>query len=132
MFDSHDKHRVSVKLAMFSADLERVLVMYYPRRDIFGLPGGHIDKQESPDFAMARELREELSVDAPELHRADFFRTSRIILGYTSIVANDFETHPTHPDLEHAVWRTKAEITEMGNLSEGYQEFILKHWPTAK
>jgi 8-oxo-dGTP pyrophosphatase MutT (NUDIX family) len=125
----HDKHHVSVKLAMYSNDLGRVLLMYYPRRDIYGLPGGHIDKQEAPDFAMARELREELGIDAPELRRADFFRTSRIILGYTAIVPNDFETYPTNPKKEHAEWRTKAEISQMENLSDGYQEFILQHWP---
>ena len=56
----YDQHEVSVKVALYSRDGKRVLMMYYPHDDGFGLPGGHIDAGETPDVALERELREEL------------------------------------------------------------------------
>jgi len=126
----HDKHHISVKVALFSADLQRVLVMYYPKRAIYGLPGGHIDKGESPDFALARELQEELGVSVKGATLRDSFVSGRIVLAYTAIVPNDFETFPPEPNFEYAVWRTKDEVAAMDTLSEHYREFIGKYWPT--
>lgn len=57
----YDRHEVSVKVALYSSDGKRVLLMYYPHDDGFGLPGGHIDAGETPDVALERELREELA-----------------------------------------------------------------------
>ena len=127
----HDKHYISVKIALYSADLQRVLVMYYPNRDIYGLPGGHIDKNELPDFALARELKEELGVSVEGAKLKDSYRSGRIILAYTAIVPNDFETFPPDPKFEYAVWRTKEEVETMATLSEHYREFITEYWPSA-
>ena len=44
----YDRHEVSVKVALYSSDGKRVLLMYYPHDDGFGLPGGHIDACETP------------------------------------------------------------------------------------
>jgi len=125
------RHYVSVKIALYSANAQRVLVMFYPKGDVYGLPGGHIDKGEDADTAMARELQEELGVTVTGAVRSDFFYTNRIILGYTATVPDDFETYPSNPNKEYAVWRTKDELAEMTNLSEAYKEFIVSHWPTA-
>ena len=59
----YDRHEVSVKVALYSSDGKRVLLMYYPHDDGFGLPGGHIDAGETPDVALERELREELGIE---------------------------------------------------------------------
>lgn len=40
-------------------DRQRVLMAHYPRGDIWGLPGGGIDPDETPAEALARELMEE-------------------------------------------------------------------------
>ena len=126
----HDKHHVSVKVALYSADAQRVLVMYYPKRSIYGLPGGHIDKNELPDAALARELKEELGVSVEGATLKDSYRSGRIILAYTAVVPNDFETFPPNPKFEHAVWRTKEEVKVMEALSEYYREFIIEYWPS--
>ena len=127
----HDKHHVSVKVALFSADLQRVLVMFYPKRNVYGLPGGHIDKGELPDFALARELQEELGIKVENAVLKDSYRSGRIILAYTAVVPNDFKTFPPNPNFEHAVWRSKVEVETMEHLSDHYREFILEYWPSA-
>ena len=58
----YDRHQVSVKVALYSENGKYTLLMYYPRDDGFGLPGGHIDAGEMPDMALERELREELGI----------------------------------------------------------------------
>jgi len=131
MFGARDSHHVSVKVAIFSADLQRVLVMCYPRMNVFGLPGGHIDAGEDPDTALVRELKEELGVTLDHVTRKDFFFSKRIVLAYTAIVPNDFETYPTDSSYEYAVWREKSEIPLMDTLSKDYAKFILEHWPVA-
>ncbi len=127
----HARHRVSTKIALYSADLKRVLIMYYPKGDIYGLPGGHIDRGEDADTAIARELQEELGVTVENAVHKDFFFIGRIILGYTAIVPNDFETYPPKPKKEHAVWRTKDELIATEPLSERYKQFVLDNWPVA-
>lgn len=127
----HARHLVSVKVAIFSADLARVLLMYYPRRNIYGLPGGHIDRNEAPDDALARELMEELGVSIEGATRCDFFRGNRLILAYTAIAPVGFETYPTHPKKEYGVWHTRAEVTHMAEFSDTYRQFVLAHWPAA-
>lgn len=127
----HARHVISAKIAMYSADLQRVLVMYYPRGDIYGLPGGHIDRGEQADVALARELQEELGVTVENAVHKDFFFIGRVILGYTAIVPNDFATYPPKPKKEHAVWRTKDEVAAIEALSAEYKRFILENWPQA-
>ena len=78
----YDRHEVSVKVALYSSDGECALMMYYPRDDGFGLPGGHIDAGETPDVALRRELREELgiTIDAtPRLTVTLNYRTERVM-----------------------------------------------------
>lgn len=128
----HARHRISAKIALYSEDAQRVLVMYYPKKDIYGLPGGHIDKGEEADTAMARELQEELGVSVDTAVHADFFYIKRLILGYTAIVPTDFKTFPPRPTKEHAVWRTKDEVVAIEAISAAYKSFILDHWPTSK
>lgn len=130
MYHLQDSHRVSAKIAIYSDDAERVLVMSYPRRDVFGLPGGHVDAGEDPDTALQRELQEELGITLPAAKRADFFMSNRIILGYTATVPADFQTHPSNHDKEHAIWVSKAEFEQMTAINESYTRFVLEQWPS--
>ena len=52
-------------VAVIPADAERVLAVRHTyRRPSWGLPGGMLGRGEDPSAALARELREELCVDA--------------------------------------------------------------------
>lgn len=76
--------RVSCKCAIFSPSGNKVLLADYGREG-YGLPGGHVDENETPDNAMRRELNEEIGADVENLKHADFFLhpNGKIILGYT-------------------------------------------------
>ena len=130
------KNVVSTKIALYSDDLRSVLVMYYPGRNIRGLPGGHVEPKENPDEAVRRELFEELTLTAGEMKRADFFLRhgthGAIILAYTAIVPRDITIVPTDPKFEYAEWKTKAEIEQSTLSATEYTRFVLENWPKTK
>lgn len=126
------KHYVSTKIALYSHDLNSLLIMHYPTRDIYGLPGGHVDADELPDEAIKRELMEELTATVENIKRADFFflngRSKKIILGYTAIAPETISITPTDPSFEYAQWATKEQLAEI-DLAAEYKRFALENWP---
>ena len=139
MSTMYDRHEVSVKAALYSNDGKRVLLMYYPHDDGFGLPGGHIDAGETPDVALERELREELGITI-DATPADFYmryprdsavKDHKIILGYTAMVDGNIEIPDRACDggEERPVWLDRAEIETTDKLAPGYRDFVLRWWP---
>jgi 8-oxo-dGTP pyrophosphatase MutT (NUDIX family) len=129
------KNVVSTKLALYSRNFSTVLVMHYPVRNIYGLPGGHVEPQENPDDAIRRELMEELTLTVDTLRRADFFLREGdrgpIILAYTSIASEAIAVHPTRPEFEYGKWVTKDEVDHL-QMSAEYKRFVLQNWPNAQ
>jgi 8-oxo-dGTP pyrophosphatase MutT (NUDIX family) len=126
------KHVVSTKLALYSHDLTSVLLMHYPLRNIFGLPGGHVEPKENPNDTIRRELMEELSLTLYDIKRTDFFLRGGdhgpIILAFTSIAPINVDVVPTNPKFEYGVWVTKEQVSE-SNMSKEYIRFVLENWP---
>lgn len=130
----HARHKVSTKIALYSHDGQAVLVMHYPRRGVNGLPGGHVERGEQPDFALRRELREELNIEVGDLHRADFFlregATGSIILAYTATAPEGLVVQPPKPKSETAEWMQRDQIQGIMHISTEYKRFVLENWPT--
>jgi len=49
----------------------KVLLIHHKKLDLWLPPGGHIDKDETPDDALRREFKEELNLDIEILNRND-------------------------------------------------------------
>ena len=135
----YDWHEVSVKVALYSSDGKRTLLMRHWGGVGFGLPGGHIDAGETPDMALERELCEELGIiiDATP---ADFYmryprgsavKDHKIILGYTAIADGSIEIPSRACDggEERPIWLARAEIETTDKLAPGYRDFVLRWWP---
>ena len=116
----YDRHEVSVKVALYSSDGKRTLLMRHWGDAGFGLPGGHIDAGEMPDAALERELREELGITI-DATPADFYvrdpydttaKNHKIILGYTAIIDDDIELPDQACDGSEAgpVWLTGQKL----------------------
>lgn len=134
MDDIHTEHAVSVKIAVYSTDSERVLIMVYPARDsLYGLPGGHLEANEMPDQALVRELDEELGISITEFERKSFFLRNgtegSVILAYTGTAPEALILKPTHPEKEYAIWLTTAELDAVENISGEYKTFVIDNWP---
>jgi len=127
---------VSTKAAIYNSDSSRVLVIY-TNKSIngewrYGLPGGHIEDDESPDQAMARELREECGIVVDNLRHIDFFIhcTGKIILGYVGSVDND-DLKSQQNELEGIPkWLSKSEFEGISTpIEENYRRLVLENWP---
>ena len=79
MDEDRPKHPVSVKVALIDPKTKRVLVTMLINGN-HGLPGGHVEYDEQPDEAIAREIYEELGVkDVLELQQRAFWKDLKAI-----------------------------------------------------
>lgn len=128
------KHEVSTKIALYDEHAERVLVMVYPGRAAYGLPGGHLEKDELPDAAIVREVEEELGITISEYERKDFFlhkdTRGKVILAYTGRLAFATIFDEPQKSFEFGKWVTRPEFEALPKISIGYRKFILENWPT--
>ena len=116
---------VSVKGVLLSPNKEVVLLMN--ERNEWELPGGRIELGESSAECLAREIREELSIDVKVGFPIDTYLFEVIpgkhvfIATYACALAGDFK-----PTLSHE--HKKVGLFALGklpeNLSEGYRHSI--------
>ncbi len=132
----HYRHEVSAKVAIFSDDGQKVLLMRYPKIGQTGLPGGHVEKNEQPDMALRRELLEELDLHLGEIHRTGFFLREHskgaVILAYTAILPEDTLIQPVVPEKEYSEWVSRSEMEGIVTMSQEYKDFIDNNWPAIK
>lgn len=136
MDDEYVEHTVSVKVALYSPDGQKVLVMKYPHHQdgpYYGLPGGHLEANEMPDQALIRELDEELSIAITEFKKKSFFLRSgnkgSVILAYSAVAPEGLVLKPSRPEKEYAIWMTAAELSGIENISGEYVTFVTENWP---
>jgi len=122
--------RVTCKCAIYTPNGTKVLLVEYGPHG-FGLPGGHIDPNETPDEAMQRELSEELGLSRIEVQRKDFFfhRNGKLVLGFTATLEESTPLVIQLDELSAAVWVEVDEIASGAIEVPSYRDFILKHLP---
>lgn len=59
---THELFQVSGKAILFNAAKDK-MVLLHNSRGWWTIPGGHIEKDETPEMAARREIKEELGVD---------------------------------------------------------------------
>ncbi|MBC7564888.1 NUDIX hydrolase [Candidatus Saccharibacteria bacterium] len=134
MDEIHFLHEVSVKIALYSYDRTKVLIMVYPSSNgMYGLPGGHVEERETPDQALLRELDEELGITLANFEKKSFFlrggTEGSIILAYTASAPNDLVMTPPDPDKEFGAWMTVDELDGLEKISPEYKKLVIENWP---
>lgn len=120
------KHNVSTKAILFNASQDKVLIANYGN-GLLGLPGGHIESEETPDAAMKRELQEELGLSGVDLRRFDFgyHRDGKIVLFFAGTISEDARLSVDQAELESADWLDVSEIIDDGAAIGSYTPFII-------
>jgi len=126
----HKLFHVSTKAAIYNQARSHVIVIHMARANVYGLPGGHIEENESPDEAVSRELLEECGVISDDLRHVDFFVHSegKIILAYVG-TANSNNLQSQQDEKEGIPkWISKAEF-ETIQIEPNYRKFVIDNWP---
>ncbi len=91
-------------------------------------PGGKIERGESPEDALRRELREELRIDATIgdlIHRQTVRYGNGPIIHLRFYRVTDFTGDPVNTEFERIVWEQRAKFAQYDFL-EGDLEFVRK------
>lgn len=127
----HSTYKVSTKAILFNEERTKVLIANYGK-GLLGLPGGHIDADETPDEAMRRELQEEIGVSGLELRHFDFdrHRDDKIVLFFTGVMSESTTLAIDLEELNSADWVEVSQIANGQAAIGSYTGFILKAYAT--
>lgn len=125
--------RVSCKCALYTADGSKVLLSRYGPQNGFGLPGGHVEADETPDEAMGRELLEEVGLTGVAVTKRDFWMhdDGKLVLGYTGVLDETTKLKIQLEEISDAVWIAVSEIAEGRVVISSYSKFICQFQPKA-
>ena len=123
---------ITCKVAIFTPDGGKVLVVEYTNNVGYGLPGGHLEQGEEPAAACVREVEEEigisLSVESLALKDAWRHPDGKIILGYVSALSEDVPVRSI--DVREVLdihWVDVSDI-QNGQVPVGtYKQFIINN-----
>jgi 8-oxo-dGTP pyrophosphatase MutT (NUDIX family) len=120
-------HRVSVKAALLNPAGTKVL-MTRLHDGGFGLPGGHMEYNETPEQTITRELQEELGLEnAGALHRCDFWRdtrTDRLLLGFVGTLDESSVITVDTDEMTGVIWASLDDFITGKVHTETYEGFI--------
>ena len=126
--------RVSCKAALFNPSRTKVLIVEYDRDysdKEYGLPGGHMEKGESPDETITREIKEEtgLNLISEELQRRDFWLhgDGKVILGYVGEVSDTAPLAPGQNEIKNIVWVDANDIKSKKYELRDFADFVVSN-----
>ncbi|MFH1427195.1 MAG: NUDIX domain-containing protein [Patescibacteria group bacterium] len=70
--------KIDLVVAGYVIHKDKVLLVHHRKLDLWLPLGGHIDKNESPDQALLREIKEEVGIDIEILNKSDLLMEGNI------------------------------------------------------
>lgn len=127
---THTTFPVSCKAVLYNEAHTKVLVAEYNPGN-FGLPGGHIEGDETPDEAIRRELQEELGLYDVSLKHGDFLRhrDGKIILSFVGTINEDVELDIDFNEVSAMSWVTIDDIRTRAIDIDMYRDFVVENVP---
>ena len=124
----HATFRVSCKAILYNQDKTKVLLAEYGEGD-FGLPGGHMEYDETPESAVNREISEELGIQNVQLTPSSFIkhRDGKIILFFIGSIHEETNLAIDNREMSNARWTLISDIRTHKVKVLDYQDEIVKN-----
>lgn len=123
------RHRVSTKIALLNPAGDKVLLTRL-HDGRFGLPGGHVEGNETPEETIGRELYEELGLAYHgELRKGDFWRDpngDRILLGFVGAIDEQAQLTLQEEEVTEVYWASIDDFDSGKVATTTYEPFIRK------
>lgn len=117
----------AVSMVVLSPKKDKILLIKQYGRDRYILVAGYINRGEAAEDAVARELKEEIGLDAREItfNKSKFFEKSNTLMNNFYCVANTEDLSGITKEVDLATWFTFEEARK--NIAHGSlaEEFLL-------
>ncbi|MBM3210337.1 NUDIX domain-containing protein [Candidatus Saccharibacteria bacterium] len=118
---------VSCKAALFNPSRTKVVIVELAPGK-FGLPGGHMEADETPDVAVRRELAEEIGLTDTRLIRTDFWLRpgKKLVLGFMGYIDESTKFTLQPEEVTSISWVELSQIAD-GSVDIGdYSSFVMR------
>lgn len=122
----------AVIMIVTTAARDRILLIQQYGRPSYILVAGYVNKGESAEHAVCREIKEELGLDVAELHynRSEYFPNSNsLMLNFTCVVTDDCLDGMTQ-EVDKATWFSVEDARKNirpGSLAQQFLEEYIQH-----
>lgn len=117
----------AVSMEVLSPDRSRILLIqqYGKKRNV--LVAGYINRGESAEHAVAREVKEEIGLTVHDItfHESQFFEPSNTLMLNFSCVADSEDLSGVTDEVDHAEWYERSETPEAFAQNSLAQHFLL-------
>ena len=119
---STEKYKHMVSLLLIAKDKKFLLLKRTDNGHKFsgywGLPGGSVEKDETPLDAVIREVKEEIGLDIPNVKLLNTYKYPRGVINVYVYNSTDFDPTKIVLNDEHTEWKmcTYSEIYHMKNI----------------
>lgn len=123
----HERYlsRVTCKAALYTPDGRKVLIVEHGDKGN-GLPGGHLEANETPDETIRRELWEEIGIKDVVLERKDFWvhHNGKLVLGFTGTLDESAAFTLHDGEITKVMWVDVDKIVSGEVPAYSYDKFI--------
>jgi len=124
-----EQFNVAVIVAILSEDRKRIFMMKQYSREFYNFLAGYVDKGESAEEALRREMMEEMGFTptySKILFTQFFAKTNTLMIAFEATVADEDTSHINPDEVDEARWFDSFDEAQAAVIKGAVAERLLK------